>query len=331
MCCLALLLALFYNLTYSYLSVGRPAMAADAEFTLGAVLTLAVFLGVIGNSAVIVSICRTRNLLKNSHYYLLLHLAICDLFYLMFFTEEIYGIFSSTPWISSNSYLLCKIWWPTHTLFFTAGPNFLVIISILRYRAIVQPFKAAVSRRNLKILSTLVYVLAIICIIPYVVVLKFDETFGCNEEWPLESLNIAYTIFLASVQYFIPAALLSVCYFKICKELMMLNKMRSMNAPNQLRQQNEKGPTWFQSMRLRNTKTFLVSFTIVTCFIVCAGPLQVTMIIRVISSKELPNYDLWFHAFYILGTMVLNPCIYGALDKRIFSLFIHCRKKMIRQ
>ena len=335
---LAVLIFLFalYNLTLNIkrsfpLSVCRPTMTADAEFILGVVLILAVFFGVLGNIAVTVSICRTGNLLRNNHYYLLVHLAICDLLYLVFFTEIIYNIFSANAWITSNqSYFVCKIWWPIHTLVFTVGPNILVIISLVRYRATVHPFKPAVSRRNLKILLTFVYVSTIICIIPYVLVLKFDRTIGCHEEWPLESLNSAYTILLACVQYFIPAALLSIIYFKICKNLVTQNnRTRSMNARNQVGQRSSRAAaTWFQRLTLQNTKNLLVCFTIVTCFTVSAGPMQVIAIVYAISSRELPSYDLWLQAFYMFGTVVLNPFVYGALDKRVFSLFKHCRKKM---
>ena len=299
-------------------------MAADAQLALAAVLTLVVVLGVLGNIAVVISICRTRNLLKSNHYYLLLHLAICDLLYLVFFTEGIYGIFKDDPvWMTSISYFWCKLLWPAQTFVFTAAPNFLVLISIIRYRSIVQPLKPAISRRTLKLLSTAVWVLAIIWTIPYVIVLKFDKTSGCNEEWPLESLSFAYTIFLANVQYFTPATILSIIYFKICKKIIKQNRIMSMNTCNQLQQQNVRVPTSFQSLRYRNTKTFLVIFVIVTCFIVCAGPLQVTMIVSVMRSKELPSYDSWLFVPYMLGTVVLNPFLYGVLDSKVFSFFTH--------
>ena len=304
-------------------------MAADSQLALAAVLTSVVVLGVLGNIAVVISLCRTRNLLKSNHYYLLLHLAICDLLYLIFFMEVICGIFKDdSAWMTSISYFLCKLLWPAQTFVFTAAPNFLILISIIRYRSMVQPLKPAISRRTLKVLSTAVWVLAIIWTIPYVVVLKFDKTSGCDEEWPLESLNYSYTVFLASVQYFIPATILSIIYFKICKKLIEQNKIKIMNTCNQLQQQNVRAPTCFQSLRFRNTKTFLVVFVIVTCFIVCAGPLQVTMIVSVMSSKELPSYDSWLYVPYMLGTVVLNPFLYGALDRKVFSFFTHLRKKM---
>ena len=303
-------------------------MAVNTQNALASVMTFGISLGVLGNLAVIISICGTRKLIRSNYYYLLLHLAFCDLCNLIFYTEIVYNIFNGGTPIISHSYILCKTWSPIHTVFLTAGANFLIVISMVRYRAIVHPFKLSMRRRTLKILSTLVYVFAIICIIPFVLVLKFDATLGCTEDWPLNSLNIAYTVFLACVQYFIPAVTLSIIYFKICKKLITQNRKKQfMNAHNQLGQRNEKAPTWYQSLTLRNKKTFLVSFVIVSSFIVSAGAVQVVFIVYAIKSKGLPSYEMWLQGFYIFGNLVLNPCVYGALDNKVFSLFTHFRKK----
>ena len=113
----------------------------------------------------------------------------------MLYIENVYNILSANPSLAVYSDILCKISWPTHTVIFTAGANILIVISMVRYRAIVQPFKLAMSRRTVKVLSIFVYVFATICIIPFVLVLKFDETSGCTEDWPLNSLNIAYRLY----------------------------------------------------------------------------------------------------------------------------------------
>ena len=293
----------------------------------GAVLTVAVSLGVLGNIPIIASICRKRSLLKSNYYYIILHLAICDLFYLLFFIPEIYSIFHASPSIASSSYLLCKTLRPAQTVVFTAGANFLVIISILRYRAIVHPLEPAVRRWTLKIISTIVYVLATICIIPYIIVLKLDEMSVCNEKWPTHSLNIAYTIFLSVIQFFLPVAFLSIIYFKIGKEIFTRNnRVILMDARNQMQRQSTTSP--HQDIKTKNTKSLLVSFIIVACFIVSGFPIQLTWIICITASKEIPRYSTLLNALHIFGTAVINPYVYGALDKKVLSLFQHCRKKV---
>ena len=294
----------------------------------GAILTLAVSLGFLGNISVVAVICRKRSLLQNNHYYLILQLAISDLLYLFCFLSNIYSSFAARSFL--NSRLLCKIWGPTQTMSYTAGVNILVLISVVRYRAIVHPFKPAVSRRTLKKLSACVYLLAIICVTPYALVLEYDEASGCNEQWPLKSLNVSYTVYLASVQYFIPVAFLSVIYFKICKKLIARNNwIHRLNVRNHIQQENHEVPTWFQSMKLQCTKTFVVSFTIVICFAFSACPFQVTWVVSVISSNELTSYFAWFTALNVFGTTVINPYVYGALDRKILFPCKNNRKAII--
>ena len=293
----------------------------------GAVLTVIVFLGVLENISVIAFICRKRSRLKSSYYYIIFHLAICDLIYLLFFIPEIYSIFNASPFIASSSYLLCKTLRPVQTAVSTMGANFLVIISILRYRVTLHPLEPAVRRRTLNIILTIVCVVAIICVIPLVMVLRFDEISGCNEKWPTQSLNIAYTIFLSVIQFFLPVALLSIVYFKIGKELLARkNSLILMDARNQIQQQSTTG--LHQRLKTKNAKPLLVSFTIVACFIVSGFPIHLTWIICISASKEIPSYSSLLDALYIFGTAVINPYVYGALDKKVFSLFQHCQKKV---
>ena len=285
-------------------------MAVDHHLQ-GAVMIAAVFLGVFGNLPIILSICRKRSLLKNNHYYLILHLAICDFFFLLFFVPDIYSTFSQSPWISSTSYFLCKTLSPTHTVFLNAGANFLVLISILRYRGIVKPLEPAVTRKRLKIFSCLVYIFSIICVIPYVVVLKFDGKYGCYEEWSTESHSLAYTIFLAGVQYFIPSIFLSITYMKIGMEIFTRNKRISPMVDA-------------QQKNLKNVKPLIVSFTIVVCFITSGLPSQILYIVCATTVMEPPSYTLLFDALYLFGTAVINPYVYGAIDRKAFSFFATC-------
>ena len=293
----------------------------------GAVLTVVVSLGVLGNIPVIASICRKRSLLKSNYYYVILHLAICDLFYLLFYIPKIYSIFNASPSIASSSYLLCKTLEPAQTVFSTTGANFLVIISILRYRVTLHPLEPTVRRRTLNITLTIVCVVAIICVIPYAMVLRFDEISGCNEKWPKQSLNIAYTIFLSAIQFFLPVAFLSIIYFKIGKEVFTRNnRIILMDARYQMQQESTTG--LHQHHKTKNVKPLLVSFTIVACFIVSGFPLQLMWIICMSASKKMPSYSSLITALHIFGTAVINPLVYGALDKKAFSFFEHCRKKV---
>ncbi|XP_028395712.1 neuropeptide FF receptor 2-like [Dendronephthya gigantea] len=303
-------------------------MAVDPQLQ-GTVLLIAVSLGVLGNIPVVVSISLQRSLLKNNHYYLLLHLAICDLCTLLFFIPDVYSMFTANPSITTTSHLLCKIWGPAHTAVFTAGANFLVVISALRYRAILHPFKLPVTRRTLNFAAVCVHMFAIICILPYAMVLTFHEEDGCSKKWPSESLSLAYTWFLACVQFFLPVIILSFIYYKIGQEILIRNKTISrMDARNQIPE--EHSSEFRHRQKIRNAKPLFVSFVIVLSFIVSGFPSQVLWIAFTSASKKIPSYAFLFNAIYIFGTSVINPFVYGALDKKIFSLFKQCRKMQVR-
>ena len=266
-------------------------------------------------------------MLGNIHYYLVLHLAICDFLFLMFSIPDIYDSFTGNSMI--NSQVLCKMWYPTQTAFHIAGVLFLVIISILRFQAVSKPLKPAVSRWKVRVVAMLAYIFAIICMVPYILVLQFDNTSGCVEEWPVEQLNIGYTFFLAAVQYFIPVVLLSMVYWKICIILVKQNReMKVLCASTAASEQQNLSP--YQRFRQhRNARTFLVSFTIVVCFAVTALPIQIIYILSIINVIEFPKLILWFVVLYYFGVSAVNPFIYGTLDKKFFSSFIRRLRKIL--
>lgn len=292
-------------------------MDVNARIQAG-ILTVVVVFGALGNAVVIASICLKRSLLKSNHYYLILHLTCCDLSYLLLYIPDIYSTFNGSPWISTSSYLFCKTWWPIHTATFNAGIYFLVFISMIRYRAIVRPLFPTASRRTLMKGSALVYVLAIICAVPYVLVLKSDEKFGCNKVWPMETLNIAYTVFLAGIQYFFPLIFLFIIYYKIAKEILRRNnKIRLMVAQSGIQSKS----------KIENTKPLLVCLIIVVCFVVAGLPPQILCIVSVSRARAIQsNYLALFNVLYIFGTTVIIPFIYGVWDRRLYSS-CHCRKK----
>ena len=285
--------------------------------------------GTAGNLLVILVIFWNPRLLRNIHYYLVLHLAICDLFTLVFTSPLIYYLFTGSSMI--NSPVLCKLWGPTLTVFYNAGSFFMVLISIVRYQSVSKPLETAVSRCKVKVLAMLVYVFATICVLPYVLVLQFNSRSGCVEEWPVEQLNICYTLFLAAVQYFIPVVLLTTMYWKICIALVRQNrKMRVLRAAATGLSQQENISPYRRLRQHRNVRTFLVSFTVVVCFAVTAFPSQIIYILTASNVIEFPWYYFWFDVMNSFGVSAVNPFIYRTLDKKLFSSFVKRMRKVLR-
>ena len=84
----------------------------------------------------------------------------------------------------------------------------MLIISLLRYRATVHPLKPDVSRRKLKVVCGLVYIVGFIA--------------GCATELPLcfmqwNDVAIVYkkVLYTFSCLYFFPTKFMAVVYYKI--------------------------------------------------------------------------------------------------------------------
>ena len=120
------------------------------DYVFGSMQLLIALAGTIGNVLVILVILSKRSLLGNIHYYLVLHLAICDFFSLALSPLLIYNAFTGRSMI--NSPALCKFWWPTHTVFHNAGVFFVVLISIVRFEAVFEAI--GTSRESMESEST---------------------------------------------------------------------------------------------------------------------------------------------------------------------------------
>ena len=95
----------------------------------------------------------------------------------------------------------------------------MLIISLLRYRATVHPLKPAISRRKLKVVCGLVYLVGLIA--------------GCGIHLPLcfiktNAVYVAYLkfnlAFLMFFGFFVPAVFMAVVYYKISRSLIKQNK-----------------------------------------------------------------------------------------------------------
>ncbi len=297
------------------------------NFLLGSMQLSVSLAGTVGNLVVIMVIFQNRSLLGNIHYYFVLHLAICDFFTLVLLTSDIFYAFTGSSMI--NSPLMCKLWYPTHTAFYTAGIVFLIIISIFRFRAVSKPLQPAVSWWKVKVVAIFTYTFAIICALPYSLVLKFNHRSGCVEKWPLEQLNICYTSFLATVQYLIPVVLLAMVYWKICIALVRQNKRMKVSCASAAASERHSLSSYQRLRQHRHARSFLVSFIIVVFFAVTSLPAQIISILSMSNVIEFPRFYLWFDVLSYFGVSAVNPFIYGTLDRKLFSSFIRRLRKIL--
>ena len=302
---------------------------AAPNYAAAAFLSLTQLFGVLGNILVIYSIVSQRSLLKSNYYFLVLHLAFCDLMVLLLISHKTYEAWYPNS-LSIRSLVMCKMWEPTLTSFFNAGVFMVVVIAIFRGRAVLHPLKPAVSRSKLRIVVGAVYLCAIASVVPLVLVLKYTDV-CLFEEWPNPTLYIIHTFFLITVEYFLPVLILFILYYKICKALnTQSKKILSLNATPAGSSEDSNGrQTSLQRMKhYRNIRTFIQSASIVVLFTISSLPFQISLLMLVCGAPV--QIQTWTYIVSVFGVNAVNPYIYGVSDKTLRSAYKRNWKKVKR-
>ena len=286
--------------------------AADAyQYSL---ISVVVF-GIVGNMLVIISIARQKLLLKKNYYFLVLHLAVCDLGASVFFLlSRIFYLVNVTRYSGFN---IACLFYSLHYSFYLSGLAMMLMISVLRYRATVHPLKPAISRGKLINFSYVVYVTSL--------------TTGLGLNVPsciYVKLNLfIYTKFISGFDlflYLVPPVFMIVCYCKIGLALVKQNK-----------QIKRMGSAAVRNRYNHNRRIFLVCLCTVVCFALGRLLFSVSLIWNIAGKYSLFSRHFWiFYVSHILvaaGTVLANPLIYGILDKRLFTFLKLCSKKRQRE
>ena len=296
----------------------------DDAFTIS--ISIVIVFGIVGNILVILSILRQKkNMLKNNYYFLVLHLAICDPAALV-----IYSIvdFWLKEQLSDHSPMVtCHVNVISEAFQFS-GIGMMLIISLLRYRATVHPLKPSVSRRKLKVVCGLVYLVGLIL--------------ACGTYLPLCSIKSkvvvnAYKKFYDAIWifffYFVPTIFMSVVYYKISRSFIKQNKCMKRICSNAIRRPAP--DCSFNVLRyIRNRRTFLVCLSTVLCYGISHIPISVWLMFFITDEYCIRMKHVWIQYFAnvlaVAGSHSINPIIYGILDKKLLTFWKCCRKKKRR-
>ena len=285
--------------------------------------------GIAGNILVILSILRQkRNMLKNNYYFLVLHLTSCDLAVLILYLFiDVEGYWLEEPLFSHSYMITCHVY-AISEAFQLAGVGMMLIISLLRYRATVHPLKPAISRRKLKVVCGLVYLLSFIvvggiglpsCLLKSNVVL--------DAFW---KLYFAFFIFFV---YFVPTIFMAVVYCKIGRSLIKQNKYMKRVCSN-LNRQPVPDSSFHILRYIRNRRTFFVCLGTVLCYGIAHIPMSVWLMLLIVGQSHLGMKFLWVgniaEIIRVAGSHSASPFIYGILDKKLLTFWKCCFKKKRR-
>jgi hypothetical protein len=203
-----------------------------------------------------------------------------------------------------------------------------LIISLLRYRATVHPLKPDVSRRKLKVVCGLVYIVGFIAGYATYLPLCFMQR--------TSDVSIVYDKvfdgYVISSFYFFPTIFMAVVYYKISRELIKQNRYMKNVCSNTGRRS---APGSFNILKfIRNRRTFLVCLTTVLCYGIGNIPMTVHHILKIAGEDHFLMKYVWIKYLSIVlrvaSSHSVNPLIYGRLDKKLFPFWKLCRKKKQR-
>ena len=282
--------------------------------------TVVVVFGILGNSLVILSLLRQKkNLLKNNYYFVVLHLAICDLAAMIMYIFNSIDVFWLEQPLSDHSPMIVCHVYVTGEAFQFAGVGMMLIISMLRYRATVQPLKPVISRRKLKVVCGLVYLVGLIggCAV------RLPRCFVRSNVDFFKKLRHAFWLFFG---YFLPTIFMAIVYYKISRALIKQHKHMKRICSNAMRRRAPDSS--FILRYIQNRRTFLVCLSVVLCFGISYFPMSVWLMCSIVGENHLLLKYVWIrysaHLLRNAGLHSVNPLIYGILDKKLLKFWKCC-------
>ena len=284
--------------------------------------------GILGNILVIISILRQKKLLKNNYYFLVLHLAICDLGVLIIVLfHHINGYFVEDPLVITSTKYCVFI--NIYYVFRVAGIGMMLIISLLRYRATVHPLKPDVSRRKLKVVCGLVYVVGFIACYGTRLPLCFMQRNDVAIVYDKVFYGYAISCFC-----FFPTIFMAVVYYKIGRELIKQNRYMKSVRSNPVSWRGAPDSSFNILKFIRNRRTFFVCLITVLCYGIGNIPASVRYILYIAGENHFLLKYVWIeylaNVLRVVGSHSVNPLIYGRLDKKLLPFWKLCRKRKQR-
>ena len=282
--------------------------------------------GLCGNILVIWTLCKGRRRLQTNYYRLVFHLAICDITLLLignaFFTVEPW--LEKQFWFSEIRMISCIIVFPLLSCIYTTVLALLVVIAILRHKAITRPFEPSLTARKLRYVIILVYITPLFLHVPQFFSQQYVDKL-CINKW---SSSIFYHVYSWTIDLgiiFIAMIFLLVLYTKMCYAMALHQKnIRTLFSPQITRPGRtpeidhvNKVANYFRVGK--NAKMIIVSVIVLAQFFIAVLPIRVLGKIVAHGSKEDEFHMRWMLPLYFLVSCSFNPIVYAFGDKTILE------------
>ena len=293
-------------------------------------LGFASIIGLVGNFLVIVVTFRKRRNLT-SYKALLGHLALCDFSVSLLFCVMVWIIYNGWVWIYPKWF--CKFLYPCITLFTTLDVGTILLISIERTRAILQPMQPRWTFRRLKLCLTAIWLIGVSSIIPNSMALTVKGSERCSENWDNPAYPKVYSIVLFAVIYAIPLLVLMGLHIRIMWQMHYNSVLAGVNLGVRLgsRHSQQHASSRQGNYHQRVIKLLLL---VTVAFALTVLPAKLFYVIQDFTPHLMSNgtYAI-LQTVYIIYYyhVVVNPILYAVVDKEFrknLKLLVCCQREM---
>ncbi|XP_031571697.1 galanin receptor type 1-like [Actinia tenebrosa] len=284
--------------------------------------------GGVGNGLVLL-IIKTKKPTRKTNDIFILNLALGDI--LVLFVSIPVDLYNKVYSMSSGI-LHCKFLWPLMTSGLFTSVFTLTCMAIERSRVICRPTASKLEGRRLLAVIIMIWVAAVLCVLPLVIVAAPDPmSDSCQEKWPSDNMRKVYTALLVALQYILPLTIISIAYSMISYRLKVSKRFRISNMANI-------SSSHLQRHCIENSKINKNLRTIVILFAIFMLPKHIAWLWLDFGQGDRYQHFgqvLIFAEVFLYIHSSCNPLVYGTIMKdyragfkqyfkKLFTICCHC-------
>jgi hypothetical protein len=237
-------------------------------------------------------------------------------------------------WSNNLGTVSCVIISPLVSSLFNTELAILVVIAILRHKAVTQPLQPRLSRKKLQYIIALLYIAPLFVNFPKFLSQQFEASSGlCSNKWEDNIYFFIYGWILNIGETLVFMMFLIVLYAKMCYSLVLHQKnLRRLFSPQTTNISDDgakRATTSHQHLRIeKNTKMITVSVVVLAQFFIAVFPLSVLGRMVAHGREEAQFHVIWSMPLYFLVSCSFNPIVYGIGDKTIREGYKMALKKL---
>ena len=300
--------------------VGKMERNFSKELIISICYTIIELFGLCGNILVIWTLNRGRRRLQTNYYLLVFHLAICDVALLLignvFFTLQ--------PWLekqlrfSNLEMISCIILPPLLSCIFTTELALLVVIAMLRHRAVTEPFQPSLTSKKLGCIILLVYITPLLLHLPKFFSQQVTADTFCFNKWRSNTYFNVYNWILDLGIILIAMAFLIVLYTKMSYTMAIHRKrIKKLFSSDVTCLTKQRANNATEAAYRKNAKMIIISVIVLAQFFIAVLPIRVLGKVVASGQEEDKIHMVWMLPLYFLVSCSFNPVVYGFGDKTI--------------